>query len=431
MLSVLDLRGDASDPSDRLPRASEARQRSVRDTAAAILDEVRHDGDLAVERLTLRLDGWSGGHAAVDTTVAQKALTQFSPDLRAAIEKAAEQVRWFHERSKPSDWRERRGTAILGVRHRPIRRVGVYIPAGLSPLPSSVLMTVIPAQVAGVSEIVLCTPPSAEGTVDPTILGAAALLGVDTVFPIGGAQAIAAMALGTELVPRCDKVVGPGNAYVAEAKLQVQAAGWCGIDGPAGTTEVAIIADHTAEPRLIAVDLVAQAEHDPLATCLLITPEADLVIAVEKCLEQEVAATKHRDRVRTALTGQGTVALVDDLAHAVAVADTFAAEHLEIHTANAPQVAERITAAGAIFVGATTPVSLGDYCAGPNHTLPTGGTARFTGGLRTDDFLVPVNWVEYDIEALRNLAPVVAALSQAEDLPAHGRAVSIRLDDQR
>lgn len=254
------------------------------------------------------------------------------------------------------------------------------------------------------------------------------MLGVDRVFPIGGAQAIAAMALGTESVPSCDKIVGPGNAYVAEAKLQVQAAGWCGIDAPAGTTEVAILADGTADPRWIAADLVAQAEHDPHATCLLITPDEDLLAAVESALADEVAATAHSDRARTALEGQGTAALVRDLDHAVEVANGFAAEHLEVQTANAAEVAGRIRAAGAIFVGGTTPVSLGDYCAGPNHTLPTGGTARFTGGLRTDDFLIPVNWVEYDAEALADLAPVVSAFSAAEDLPAHGRAVSLRLE---
>ena len=428
LLAILDLRGDHGDPTGRLPRASEARQRSVRDTVAGILEEVRADGDAAVARLTLRLDNWAGGHAAVSKEQRSTALDDLAPTLRQALDTAADQVRWFHEKAKPPDWRERRGTAVLGVRHRPIRRVGVYVPAGLSPLPSTVLMTVIPARVAGVDEIVLCTPPGVDGNVDPTILAAATMLGVDTVFPIGGAQAIAAMALGTRLVPRCDKIVGPGNAYVAEAKLQAQAAGWCGIDAAAGTTEVAIIADDTADPLLIAADLVAQAEHDPLATCLLITPHAALVDAVERCLDGEVAATKHSERVRTALHGQGTVALVDDLDHAVEVADSFAAEHLEIQTADAPAVAERVRAAGAIFVGHATPVSLGDYCAGPNHTLPTGGTARFTGGLRTDDFLIPVNWVEYDEDALRALAPVVAALSAAEDLPAHGRAVNVRLD---
>jgi histidinol dehydrogenase len=239
---------------------------------------------------------------------------------------------------------------------------------------------------------------------------------------------VAAMAYGTESVARCDKVVGPGNVYVAEAKRQVAAEGACGIDGLAGVTEVAVIADDTADPRLVAVDLVAQAEHDPLATCLLITPSPALAARVTDALNEEVAVTRHADRVRTALRGQGAVALVDDLDHAVTVADAFAAEHVEVQTADPTAVARRVRVAGAIFVGRDTPVSLGDYCAGPNHTLPTGGTARFAGGLRTDDFLVPVNWVQYGHEALADLAPVVSALGEAEDLPAHARAVQARLE---
>ena len=427
-LAVVDLRGDHRDPTGRLPRSSETRQASVRETVAQIIDQVRSEGDDAVARLTLRLDGWPGGDLQVPQADAQAALTGLDTELRGAIERAVEQVRWFHEKARPADWRERRGDAVLGVRHQPLRRVGVYVPGGLSPLPSSVLMTVVPARVAGVDEVVLCTPPDAEGNIDATILAAAALLGVDRIFRIGGAQAVAAMAHGTQSVPRCDKIVGPGNAYVTEAKQQVQAAGQCGIDAPAGTTEVAIIADSTADPRWLAADLVAQAEHDPLATCLLITPDVDLVGRVEVALADEVAGTGHIERVTTALEGQGCAALVDDLDHAIEVANAFAAEHLEIQTVGAGEVAERVRFAGAVFVGATTPVSLGDYCAGPNHTLPTGGTARFTGGLRTDDFLVPVNWVEYDQEGLADLAPVVRAFSAAEDLPAHGRAVSIRLE---
>jgi histidinol dehydrogenase len=247
------------------------------------------------------------------------------------------------------------------------------------------------------------------------------------VLRIGGAQAVAAMAYGTETVPRCDKVVGPGNAYVAEAKMQVAAAGACGIDAQAGTTEVAILADHTADPRLLACDLVAQAEHDPRAVCLLITPDAGLIERTQQALEIEVARTRHTDRVRAALTDRGVALLVRDLDQAVAAADAFAAEHLEVQTVDAPTVAARVRAAGAIFVGRDTPVALGDYCAGPNHTLPTGGTARFSAGLSTEDFVVRLNWVEYGRDALAELLPVVDALASAEDLPAHAAAVRARL----
>ena len=428
MLSLLDLRGDRTDPSARLPRASSDTVEAVRQTVAEILDAVQGEGDVAVARYTQRLDGWAGGALDVPRDEAASALEALDPSLRAALERAAEQVRWFHEQARPRDWQTERDGAILGVRHRPLRRVGVYVPGGLAAYPSTVLMTVVPARVAGVGEVVLCTPPGADGQVNPTILAAAALAGADRILRVGGAQAVAAMAYGTATVPRCDKIVGPGNAYVAQAKLQVSAQGVCGIDALAGTTEVAIIADATADPVHVAADLVAQAEHDPLATCLLITPEESLVDAVEQALEHEVAVTRHSQRVATALRGQGTAILVDDLDHAVEVADVFAAEHLEVQTAGAADVAGRVRAAGAIFVGADSPVSLGDYCAGPNHTLPTGGTARFTGGLRTDDFCVPVNWVQYDRAALADLAPVVAALGTAEDLPAHVRAVRVRLE---
>ncbi len=430
MLPALDLRGDRSDASGRLPRAPAATVAAARDTVRAILDAVRADGDDAVARFTREYDGWTGGALDVGADERAAALAALDPALRAALERAAEQIRWFHEHARPRDWTAERAGAVVGVRHRPLRRVGVYVPGGRGAYPSTVLMTVVPARVAGVGEVVLCTPPGPDGSVHPAILGAAELVGVDRVLRVGGAQAVAAMAYGTATVPRCDKVVGPGNVFVAEAKRMVSAEGACGIDALAGVTEVAIIADDTADPRLVAADLVAQAEHDPLAGCLLITPSPGLAAAVADALAVEVATTPHAERVRAALAGQGGVVLVDDLDHAVAVADAFAAEHLEVHTANAPAVAAKVSAAGAIFVGADTPVALGDYCAGPNHTLPTGGTARFTGGLRTDDFFVPVNWVHYSRAGLAELAPVVAALGAAENLPAHVRAVQLRLEER-
>jgi histidinol dehydrogenase len=431
MLAVIDLRGDRSDPSARLPRASEETVAETRRVVRGVLDDVRADGDAAIARFTQRFDGWEGGALDVHLDDAKAALAALDADLRTALERAAEQVRWFHHQARPRDWSERRGGALLGVRHKPLRRVGVYVPGGRAAYPSTVLMTVVPARVAGVDEVVLCTPPGPDGEVNHTILAAAALAGADRILRIGGAQAIAAMAYGTATVPRCDKVVGPGNAFVAEAKQQVAADGVCGIEGMAGVTEVAIIADDTARAGYVAADLIAQAEHDPQAACLLITPSSALVGQVEEELAEQVPAARHSERIRTALEGQGTAVIVDDIDHAVEVADAFAAEHLEVQTADAAAVAARVRAAGAIFVGSTTPVSLGDYCAGPNHTLPTAGTARFTGGLRTDDFMVPINWVEYDRDALAELAPVVNALGEAEDLPAHARAVNIRLEEPR
>ena len=435
-LRVLDLRGDRSDPRDRMPRPRidlEAARTGVLDTLA----QVARDGDGALVALTERFDGTDvRSGLVVPDEVLDRAVADLDPDLRAAIGRAADQVRWFHERARPADWEDVRDGARMGVWHRPVARAGVYVPGGKAVYPSTVIMTVVPAQVAGVDEIVLCTPPTGigpdgtpDGWPDRTILAAARLLGVDRVVRVGGAQAVAAMAYGTASVPRCDVVVGPGNLYVSLAKQLLAAEGRIGTDGYAGPTEIGIVADDTAEPAVLAADLVAQAEHDELATVLLVTTDPGAVDAVESALEHEVARTHHRERVEAALAGQGTVALVDDLDQAVVVAEAFAAEHLEVHTRDARQVAERIRYAGTTFVGATTPVSLGDYAAGPNHTLPTSGTARFRGGLTTSSFLVPVNFVEYDRAALEDLAGSVRVLAEAEHLPAHWRAVEVRLED--
>lgn len=434
-LRVLDLRGDRSDARDRMPRPrvdlDEARS-GVAETLAAVALE----GDAALVRLTERFDGVDvSGGLVVPDAVLDAALDGLSAELRGAIERAADQVRWFHERARPQDWEDERDGARMGVWHRPVSRAGVYVPGGKAVYPSTVVMTVVPAQVAGVDEIVLCTPPTGtgpdgarDGWPDRTILAAARLLGVDRVVRVGGAQAVAAMAHGTASVPRCDVVVGPGNLYVSLAKQVLASEGRIGTDGYAGPTEIGIVADDTADPAILAADLVAQAEHDELATALLITTDPSMLDAVEEALEREIAHTHHRARVEAALAGQGTVALVDDLDHAVMVAEAFAAEHLEVHTRDARRVAQRIRYAGTTFIGPTTPVSLGDYAAGPNHTLPTSGTARFRGGLTTSSFLVPVNFVEYDTEALAGLSESVRVLAEAEHLPAHWRAVEVRLE---
>jgi len=437
-LRLLDLRGDRSDPRDRMPRPRidlGAARAGVADT----LDSVAAGGDDALVALTERFDGVTVpvGGLVVPDSVLDAALAGLAPELRTAIERAADQVRWFHERARPQPWEAERDGARMGVWFRPVSRAGVYVPGGKAVYPSTVIMTVVPALVAGVDEIVLCTPPTgrdpqghADGWPDRTILAAARLLGVDRVVRVGGAQAIAAMAHGTASVPRCDVVVGPGNLYVSLAKQQLTAEGRIGTDGYAGPTEIGIVADASADPRVLAADLVAQAEHDELATVLLVTTEEALIPRVEAALEGEIARARHRERVEAALAGQGTVALVEDIDHAIEVAEAFAAEHLEVHTRDARAVAERIRYAGTTFIGRATPVSLGDYAAGPNHTLPTSGTARFRGGLTTSSFLVPVNFVEYDDASLRELSESVRVLSAAEDLPAHWRAVEVRLEGE-
>lgn len=433
-LQVLDLRGDRSDVRALLPRPR-IDLAAARDGVADTISLVAASGDEALVALTTRFDGIDVSDSLiVPDEILDDAVHGLDSSLRAAIRRAADQVRWFHERARPLDWEDERDGARMGVWHRPVARAGVYVPGGKAVYPSTVIMTVVPARVAGVGEIVLCTPPTGlgpdgrpDGWPDRTILAAARLLGVDRVVRVGGAQAIAAMGLGTASVPRCDVVVGPGNLYVSLAKQQLASEGRIGTDGYAGPTEIGIVADDTADPRIVAADLVAQAEHDELATVLLVTTDPSLVERVEAELEREVTATHHRERVEVALAGQGTVALVDDIDHAIEVAEAFAAEHLEVQTRDARGVAERIRFAGTTFIGHDTPVSLGDYAAGPNHTLPTSGTARFRGGLTTSSFLVPVNFVEYDRTALAALADSVRILAGAEHLPAHWRAVEVRL----
>jgi histidinol dehydrogenase len=318
------------------------------------------------------------------------------------------------------------------VTHRliPVTRVGLYVPGGLAPLVSSVVPNVVPAQVAGVEQIALASPPqkNAEGLPEPTILAACALLGVEEVYAVGGAQAIAMFAYGAGPCAPVDLVTGPGNIYVVAAKRLVSSV--VGIDSEAGPTEIAILADDTAVPAYVAADLISQAEHDPMAAAVLVTASETLADEVTAELDKQVFATKHTDRIRTALAGeQSAVVLVDDLEQGVAVVNAYAAEHLEIHTREAASVAARIRNAGAIFVGAHAPVSLGDYCAGSNHVLPTAGCACHSSGLSVRSFLRAVHVVDYTQEALAEVAGHVVVLAEAEDLPAHGQAVSVRLAD--
>jgi histidinol dehydrogenase len=305
------------------------------------------------------------------------------------------------------------------------------VPGGLVAYPSSVVMNVVPAQVAGVPSLAVASPPQREhgGLPHPAVLAACALLGVDEVYAVGGAQAVAMFAYGTQECPRVDLVTGPGNVYVAAAKRLLR--GVVGIDSEAGPTEIGILADDTADAAFLAADLVAQAEHDANAACLLVTPDEPLLVAVTVEVERQVAATKHQDRVRTALTKHSALVLVDDLEHGLEIVDEWAAEHLEVVTREARSWANRVTNAGAVFVGPWAPVSLGDYLAGSNHVLPTGGTARHTGGLSVQSFLRGVHVVEYDQAALDRSAAHIDALGGAEDLVAHVAAVRARIPRER
>lgn len=434
-LRRLDLRGrtlSLRDLRDALPRPRLDVDAAV-EVVRPICAEVRDGGAAAAREITKRLDGVEAAALRVDRAQLDAAVAALDADLRAALLAAADRVRRVHEAQRPADVTIAVAEGLRVVeRWRPVRRVGLYVPGGRVAYPSSVVMNVVPAQVAGVESIAVVSPPqrATGGLPHPAVLAACALLGVTEVYAVGGAQAVALLAYGSgaeqgELVEPVDVITGPGNVYVAAAKRLVR--GLVGIDAEAGPTEIAILADATADPHLIAADLIAQAEHDELATCLLVTTDPALADQVDEWLRRLVPVTRHVDRVRDALRGQGTVVLVDSVDAGLAVVDAFAAEHLEIHTTDAEAVAARVRNAGAIFVGPFAPVSLGDYLAGSNHVLPTGGTARHTGGLSVFSFLRMVHEVSCTADALAAAAPAIDALGAAEELAAHVAAVRARV----
>ncbi|WP_299274355.1 histidinol dehydrogenase [uncultured Georgenia sp.] len=440
MLRRIDLRGttlSAGELADVLPRATLDVEAALAQVLP-IIQDVRDRGAAALRDLAERFDGVRPEHLRVPVDALEEALAGLDPQVREGLELAIAHNRAGHQAQLPSD----RDTEILPgghVRQRwlPVGRVGLYVPGGLAVYPSSVVMNVVPAQVAGVRSLAVASPPQAEfgGLPHPTILAACALLGVEEVYAVGGAQAVGMFAYGAageegtsdgaELCAPVDVVTGPGNIYVAAAKRAVM--GRVGIDAEAGTTEIAVLADASADPRFVAADLISQAEHDPAAASVLVTDSPELADAVDAEMERQVAATTHAERVRTALTGpqSGTV-LVTDVEQGLAVCDAYGAEHLEVQTVDAAAVAARVRNAGAIFVGPYSPVPLGDYLAGSNHVLPTGGTARFAAGLSVMAFLKPVQVVEYDDAALRKVAEPLRALAVSEDLPAHADAVDVR-----
>jgi histidinol dehydrogenase len=433
VLNRIDLRRPAgqpgpgeAEPHRLLPRAGmdvSAAMEQVRPTVEA----VRARGTAAVIEATTRFDGIPLGALRVPAQALAAALDRLDPAVRAGLGVAIERARLVHSAQRREDVTTQvvpGGTVTQ--RWRPVARVGLYVPGGLAVYPSSVVMNVVPAQVAGVASIAVTSPPQKDtGLPHPHILAACALLGVDEVYAVGGAQAIAMFAYGTDECRPVDLVTGPGNVWVTAAKRLVR--GVVGIDAEAGPTEIAVLADDTADPRHVAADLISQAEHDPLAASVLVTTSEPLLLAVEDELVRQVAATKHTERISTALTGvQSAAVLVDDIDEALRVVDAYGAEHLEIQTRDARTVAERVRSAGAIFVGPWSPVSLGDYCAGSNHVLPTGGCARHSSGLSVQTFLRGVQLIEYDEAALKDVTPHVLALSGAEDLPAHGQAVTVR-----
>ncbi len=431
MLSRIDLRGSAL-PGPRelaqlLPRAATDID-SVLAVVRPICEDVRLRGAQAVREITARLDGVDVPEIAVPAAALDEALATIDPAVRAALEESIARVRTVHADQRRTDVTTDvvRGGRVT-ERWVPVRRVGLYVPGGLAPLLSSVVMNVVPAQLAGVESIAVASPPQRDngGLPDPGVLAACALLGVTEVYAVGGAQAIAVFGYGAGPCLPVDLVTGPGNVYTTAAKRLLR--GLIGIDSEAGPTEVAVLADDTANPVHVAADLISQAEHDPLAGAVLVTTSEQLADAVLDLVPGQVAATKHSDRILTALGGtQSGVVLVDDVDAGLAVVDAYAAEHLEIQTRDAREVAMRVRNAGAVFVGPWAPVSLGDYIAGSNHVLPTGGCARHSSGLSVQSFLRGIHVVEYDEQALAEVAGHVDALANAEDLPAHAAAVRAR-----
>ncbi|MFK4729191.1 histidinol dehydrogenase [Agromyces mediolanus] len=432
MLRTIDLRGTRPTQRELLalvPRAGTDVSAAL-DTARALVEEVREHGATALLEQAERLDRVRPPAIRVPEAELREALDALDPEVRRAVESTIERVRAASAAQVPAPTRTVLGDgAVVEQRWQPVARVGLYVPGGKAVYPSSVVMNVVPAQAAGVASIALASPPQAAhgGRIHPTVAAVAALLGVTEVYAMGGAGAIGAFAYGVDelgLDP-VQRVTGPGNVYVAAAKRVVAAV--TGIDAEAGPTDILVIADDAADADFVAADLISQAEHDELAASVLVTDSEEFAGRVLERLGVRAEATKHRERVRAALGGaQSAVVLVDDLAQAAVFANAFGPEHLEIQVRDADAVLAGIENAGAIFLGPYSPVSLGDYAAGSNHVLPTGGQARHSSGLSAATFLRPQQLVRYDEAALREVAPVIAALSAEEDLPAHGEAVTAR-----
>jgi histidinol dehydrogenase len=400
---------------------------AVDEAARAIIEQVRRDGDTALRDLTERFDGVRPASLRVPEDALDAALDATDPDLRAIIEEAAANIRRFHEQQRVRSWFTEDGDGVvLGQRIMPMERVGLYVPGGTAAYPSSVLMNVIPAQVAGVEDIHLVSPPGADGLPHPLVLATARMLGVEHVYAVGGAQAVAALAFGTDTIPRVDKIVGPGNAYVAAAKKLVY--GTVDIDSIAGPSEIVVLADDTAEARFVAADLLSQAEHDVRASAILVTPSASLAEAVQAEVERLVPGLGRRAIVEQALAQYSACVVTETMAEAVAFVNELAPEHLEIITADPWATMGGVRHAGAIFLGSASAEPVGDYFAGPNHVLPTGGTARYASALGVHDFIRRQSVIAYSEARLAVTGPRIARFADAEGLDAHALAIRVRLD---
>lgn len=401
-------------------------------TVNDIIKNVRENGDKALFEYTLAFDKFplSGENIKVTKEEIKEAYARMDPVLVEVIRKSAENIRSFHTKQLRNSWFDSRedGT-ILGMKITPIQRAGVYVPGGKAAYPSSVLMNVVPAKVAGVSEIIMTTPPSAEGKVNPGTLVAADIAGVDTIYKVGGAQAIAAMAFGTQSLPKVDKITGPGNIFVALAKKAVY--GYVSIDSIAGPSEILVLADETANPRYVAADLLSQAEHDELASAILITTSRTLAEEVSRQADLFTAQLERKEIIQKSLDNYGYILLAENMVEAVEAANEIASEHLEILTANPFDIMTRIRNAGAIFLGEYASEPLGDYFAGPNHILPTNGTAKFFSPVNVDDFIKKTSIISYSREALFKVHKDIETFAKSEGLTAHANSIKVRFEDEQ
>lgn len=394
--------------------------------ATAIIEEVRTGGDAALRALTEKFDGVRIEDFRVSEAAIEAAMAEVDPDTVDALNHAAAQIRDFHERQKQQSWFfAREDGAIVGSKVTPLDSVGIYVPGGRALYPSTVLMNALPAQVAGVERIVCVTPPAKDGTLDATVLAACKIAGVTEIYTVGGAQAVAALAYGTETIRPVAKITGPGNAFVAAAKKLVS--GDVGIDMIAGPSEVCVVADETADASMVAIDLMAQAEHDPLAACYLVTFSDAYADKVEEAIADHLARTTRADITRASLDDHGLIVVCPTMEQALEAVNVIAPEHLEMHVAHAMEYLGSIRNAGAIFLGEWTPEAVGDYVAGPNHTLPTGGTARYSSPLSVDDFVKKSSVIQYTPAALRHDARAVVQIATHEGLWAHAQSVALRL----
>lgn len=410
-----------------LKKRAQNSDKDVIPIVSEIIDNVSRNGDKAVKEYTIKFDGKAPQKAEISLSEIDELISKCDKEYLATIQKAADNIADFHKRQLQQSWLTTKSNGVMmGQRVRGLKRVGIYVPGGTAAYPSSVLMNAIPAKIAGVEEIIMCTPPQKDGTPNPNIIAAAKVAGVDRIFLMGGAQAVAALAYGTETVPKVDKIVGPGNIFVATAKKLLY--GTVDIDMIAGPSEILIVADKTANPKFLAADLMSQAEHDKLASSILLTDSAEIAEQTKAELEKQVQTLSRKDIIKTSLNDFGAIIVCSDMLQAVEFANELAPEHLEMCCANPMEYVGKLDNAGSVFLGNYSPEPLGDYFAGPNHVLPTSGTARFFSPLSVDSFIKKSSFIYYTEDALKADAEDVVRFADTEGLTAHANSIKVRFD---